>query len=67
MKLKILLICLCSFVVMAVHDFAGEKPTLDADVEYSATSYLHAKNPGGMSYKNVLNINRAPDMIRTTE
>lgn len=66
MKSKIISFFLCGFVIMAVHDFAGEKTILDDDVEYSATSYLHAINPGGMSYKNILNMNHAPDMIRFT-
>ena len=50
MRLKLLSICLFSFVILAV----GDKPIINLNVEYSAISYFNAKNPGGNSYKNVL-------------
>lgn len=64
MKNKLLLIIPLCFVIIAVTDISREKPGTDSDVEYSATSYFQAKNPGGAGYKNTLNINYAPDMIR---
>lgn len=64
MKNKLRLIVPLCFVIMAVNDFPRETPITDPEVEYSAASYFKAKNPGGAGYKNTLNINYAPNMIR---
>jgi len=43
---------------------SGTEPLIDVNVEYSATSYLDATNPGGRKFKSILNINHGSMQTR---
>ncbi len=52
------------YALLAVAEISAAESLLDNGVEYSATSYLESWGPGASSYRNVLSIQQAPQMLR---
>lgn len=64
MAIKPLLVCLLAILLLALTDSSEEASLLDETQSYSAVSHLVSINPGGHYYKNTMEINVAPNMIR---
>ena len=59
-----LMVSICACTLLALGGISTAESLLDADAEYSATSYLESTGPGGLGYRHVMAIQQAPGLVR---
>ncbi len=59
-----LMVSICACMLFAIAGTSTAESLLDADAEYSATSYLESTGPGALRYQHVMTIRQAPGMVR---
>lgn len=59
-----LVISICSWALFAFAGISSAESLLDADAEYSATSYLESTGPGSLAYRHDMTIQQVPGMVR---
>ena len=55
---------ICAFLLLALAGTSTAESLLDANAEFSATSYLESTGPGASSYRHAMTIQQAPGMVR---